>query len=68
MINTKRFNTMSNIGRAKYVVNYHDGIKKHNDGSDFFDMAIFKNKKKLNAFINDLYRDGYIEAKMDIYL
>ena len=59
---------MSNIGRAKYVVNYHDGIKKHNDGSDFFDMAIFKNKKKLNAFINDLYRDGYIEAKMDIYL
>ena len=59
---------MSNIGRAKYVVNYHDGIKKHNDGSDFFDMAICKNKKKLNAFINDLYRDGYIEAKMDIYL
>ena len=59
---------MTNIGRAKYVVNYHDGIKKHNDGSDFFDMAIFKNKKKLNAFINDLYRDGYIEAKMDIYL
>ena len=67
MINTKRFNTMTNIGRAKYVVNYHDGLKKHNDGSDFFDIAIFKNKNKLNTFINELYRDGYIEAKMDIY-
>jgi len=67
MINTKRFNTMSNIGHAKYVVNYHDGIKKHNDGSDFFDIAIFKNKKKFNAFIGDLCNTGYVEAKMDIY-
>ena len=53
---------MSNIGRAKYLVNYHDGIKKHNDGSDFFDIEIFKNKKKLNAFIVGLVNNGYIET------
>lgn len=68
MDNVKRFNTMTNIGRVKYVVNYHDGIKKHNDGSDFFDMATFKNKKKFNEFIQSLYNDGYTEVKMDIYL
>jgi len=65
---TKRYNTMSNIGHAKYVVNYHDGIKKHSDGSDFFDIAIFKNKKKLNDFILELVNNGYTQSKMDIYL
>jgi len=66
-MSTKRYNTMSNVGHAKYVVNYHDGIKKHSDGSDFFDIAIFKNKKKLQSFLDELSRDGYIQAKMDIY-
>ena len=43
----KRFYIQNDIGKAKYVVNYHDGNKKHFDGSDFFDIIIFKNKKKL---------------------
>jgi len=54
---------MYGIGKAKYVVNFHDGIKKHNDGSDFFDIAIFKNKKKLNAFVAELKNKGYVEAR-----
>ena len=58
---------MTNIGHAKYVVNYHDGTKKHTDGSDFFDIAIFKNKKKFQEFISSLINDGYIEAKMYMY-
>lgn len=64
---SKRYNTMSNVGHAKYVVNYHNGIKKHSDGSDFFDIAIFKNKKKLQNFLDELSRDGYVQAKMSIY-
>lgn len=56
---TKRFNVMHNVGRAKYLVNFHDGVKKHKDGSDFFDIAIFSNKKKLASLINDLLRQGY---------
>jgi hypothetical protein len=51
----------SNVGTAKYVVNYHDGIKKHNDGSPFFDVAIFSNKKKKAAFIRTLRAGGYTE-------
>ena len=57
----KTFNLMSNIGKAKYVVNYHDGEKKHCDGSNFFDIAIFKNKKKLNTFTDQLKTVGYVE-------
>jgi len=57
----KQFNIRYNIGHAKYVVNYHDGNKKHPDGSNFFDISIFSNKKKLAKFKNDLKRNGYIE-------
>ena len=55
----KRFNLKHNLGKVKYLVSYHDGEKKHKDGSDFFDIACFKNKVKLNAFINGLLKQGY---------
>jgi hypothetical protein len=45
---------MYNVGKAKYVVNYSDGSKQHSDGSEFFDIAIFKSKKKMNAFVTSL--------------
>lgn len=57
----KRYNIRQNIGKAKYIVNFHDGVKTHNDGSEFFDIKIFSNKKKLAAFIRDLTRQGYTE-------
>lgn len=57
----KQFNEMFNIGRAKYVVNHHDGVKTHPDGSPFFDIAIFHNKRKKDKFLNDLRRQGYVE-------
>jgi hypothetical protein len=55
----KKYNVMFSVGRAKYVVNYHDGIKAHGDGSPFYDMSIFKNKTDLNAFVSQLESDGY---------
>ncbi len=58
----KRFYVQNNIGTAKYVVNHHDGIKTHIDGSAFFDIAIFKNKKKLAKFVKGLIDNGYIEG------
>ena len=58
----KRFRQRHGIGRAKYTVSKHDGKSKHKDGSDFFDIAIFKNKKDLNKYINDLKRKGYKEV------
>ena len=56
----KKYNIMHNVGRAKYVVNFHDGVKTHSDGSEFFDIAIFSNKKKMKDFIKSLKVDGYI--------
>lgn len=57
----KVFNRMFNVGKAKYVLSYHDGKSKHPNGSDFFAIAIFKNKKKLKQFTNQLLADGYVE-------
>jgi hypothetical protein len=48
-----------NIGRARYVVNYHDGTKTHTDGSPFFDIRIFSNKKDLEKFTRELKAAGF---------
>jgi hypothetical protein len=50
---------MMGVGKAKYVVNFHDGEKKHKDGSEFYDIRIFKNIKDLKEFTNDLGIQGY---------
>lgn len=50
-----------NLGKARYAVSFHNGDKKHDDGSDFYDLRIFKNKKALNLFIVSLKNNGYIE-------
>jgi hypothetical protein len=55
----KEFYVQNNIGRAKYVVNYHDGIKLHPDSSPFYDIAIFKKKKDLNDYTKALIQYGY---------
>jgi len=55
-----------NIGKSKYVVKHHDGKKIHKDGSRFFDIAIFSNKKKRDSFIKDLEADGYTHRDMAI--
>jgi len=47
------------VGKSKYVVNFHDGEKKHKDGSPFFDIAIFKNKVEKDKFVKDLESKGY---------
>jgi len=46
------YNIMYNVGEVKYLLNYYTG-KKHKDGSKFFDIATFKNKKKMNEFIDE---------------
>jgi len=50
---------MQNVGKSKYVVNFHDGEKTHPDGSKFYDIKILRNKKALASFIRQLKRDGY---------
>jgi len=49
-----KYNIQYNIGKAKYVVSYYDGIKKHRDGSEFWDIKIFNNKKEMSKFIKNI--------------
>jgi hypothetical protein len=50
---------LSDCHTSKYVVKTHDGVKKHQDGSPFYDIEIFKNKIKKNKYISDLKEKGY---------
>lgn len=57
----KKFvNVQYNVGRkGNYIVNFHDGEKTHKDGSPFFDMRIFRNKKEFEKFQKQLKEEGY---------
>lgn len=59
--NEKNYYIQCGIGRAKYVINYHDGISKYKDGSNFYDLHICSTKKSLKQFTDNLVRMGYIE-------
>ena len=55
----KTYYTLDNVGKVKYTVNFHDGKSTHKDGSPFFGIATFKNKKKRDTFISALHQKGY---------
>lgn len=57
----KEFYVRDRIGMARHVVNHHDGVKTHPDGSKFFDLTICRNKRNLKKFVADLRRQGYVE-------
>ncbi len=59
----KNFHEQSNVGSAKYVVNYYDGQKTHTDGSAFYDIALFSNRAKKDRFVRVLRDGGYQEAR-----
>ena len=61
----KRFRIGHNIGRAKYVISFHNGKSKHTDGSDFWDLQIHKNKKSLEKGKEDLRQKGYFEESVN---
>jgi len=55
----KIYNQMSWVWKAKYVVNFHDWEKHHNDWSEFFDIKTFSNEKLMLDFIEELKEDWY---------
>jgi hypothetical protein len=57
----KTFYIQNNVGKVKYLLNYHDGIQTHKDGSPFFDIKIFSNIRELNKKIKELRKSGYKE-------
>lgn len=57
---TRKFYEQQNIGQAKYVVNFTGFVPQtHPDGSEFYNIRIFKNKDKKNIFVKELKSQGY---------
>lgn len=55
----KVFRVNPQIGKVKYSISSHDGVKKHKDGSDFFDIETFKNKVDLEKAIKNYTSKGF---------
>jgi hypothetical protein len=60
----KAFRINPPIGKAKYSISSHDGSSTHKDGSDFWDIKIFKNKVDLEKGIKDYKSKGFIEESV----
>lgn len=56
----KTYHTQYGIGRVKYVVSFHDGVKTHKDGSPFSDVRLFKNKRKMESFVTSLKSNNFL--------
>jgi hypothetical protein len=56
---TKFYREQHGIGSAKYTVSFHDGETTHDDGSPFYDIAIFKSKKATADFVKQLKQRGF---------
>ena len=59
--NKKIYYRMDNIGKVKYTINFYDGVKKNKDGSAFYDIRTFSNKKERDKFERSLLKEGYKE-------
>jgi len=49
------------LEKQNILLNFHDGIQTHKDGSPFFDVKIFSNIRELNKKIKELRLLGYKE-------
>lgn len=55
----KTYTYRQNVGKARHVISYHDGLKTHGDGSPFFDVRIYSRKRDAQAFVRSLEAQGY---------
>jgi len=58
-IPAKLYRINPQIGHAKHSVSFYDGEKTHPDGSPFWGIAVYKNKKNLVKFVRGLEAKGY---------
>lgn len=63
---TKNYYIQYNIGKVKYAVSYHNGVSTHKDGSAFYDIYLTNNKRKLEKFVRELKKDGYVERTLQL--
>lgn len=58
---SKNFYLLEKVGKEKYLVYFHEGVKTHQDGSPFYDIQFFSNKKLRNDFCKELKQQGFVE-------
>lgn len=58
-LDKREYNIKYNVGTVKYLVCFHNGRSTHKDGSAFYDIRSFKNKKKMDLFIKELKQNNY---------
>jgi len=56
----KFYNTMY-MHRGCWVVNSHDGVKAHPDGSSFYDIHLSSNEREHRRYIKELKKERYVE-------
>jgi hypothetical protein len=55
MENTKKqFRIDPQIGRVRYPVSTYDGESHHGDGSPFWGISCFNNKRKMERYIREM--------------
>ena len=57
----KLYRVTHNVGNARHVVSYHDGVETHQDGSPFFGIRILSTVRDRDRFVKELKQDGYVE-------
>ena len=60
-VGVKKYYIQNGIGKAKYTISSYNGVDTHNDGSPFYGIEIFKNKKDLEVAEKKLLKEGYVE-------
>lgn len=55
----KTYKVNPQIGKAKHSISFHDGEKTHPDGSQFWDIKIFRTQKQKINFEKSLIKQGY---------
>jgi len=55
----KKYYVQQNVGKVKYLLSFFDGVSKHLDGSDFYDIRTFKSKRELAREVKKLLAEGY---------
>ncbi len=64
----KSYQVNAPIGRSKHSISTHDGTKFHADGSEFWDIEIFRTKKEKDARIKNLRKEGFSEFNLQKWL
>ena len=59
IVTKKEYYEQDEIGTSKYTVSFNNGIDRHKDGSLFYHIQTFSNKREKNVFVKDLISKGY---------